>query len=108
LLDFDFSHNASHADGFFCSFMDFGGLVLGPFEGGDLERPRDYQIQGFPDSASVEEPENDPVDRNLARLWQAALYKHKISCPSNIEGIAELTDIYWFLLDVCPPFFRMP
>jgi hypothetical protein len=108
LLDFDFSHIASQADECFYSFMDFGGLVPGPFEGGELERLRDYQIQGYPDSPSVEESENGPVNWNWARLWQAALHKHNVSCPANIEGIAELADVYWFLLDVCPPFFNMP
>jgi hypothetical protein len=80
---------------------------VGP-EGGDLERLKDYQIHGFPDSASFETAENGLVDWNLARLWQAALYNHNIRCPALIEGIAELADVYWFLLDVCPPFFNMP
>jgi hypothetical protein len=108
LLDFDFSHIASQADEFFYSFMEFGGLVPGPFEGDDLERLRDYQIQGFPDSAPSEEVENATVDWNMARLWQAAQRKHGVNGPANIERITELADIYWFLLDVCPPFFSMP
>jgi hypothetical protein len=55
LLDFDCSHIASQADEFFYSFMDFGGLVPGPFEGGDLEHLRNYQLHGFPDSASFKD-----------------------------------------------------
>jgi hypothetical protein len=102
LLDFDFSHIAS-----FYSSMDFGGLVPGPFEGGDLERLRDYQVQGFPESPSSEGIEHGLVDWDLTPLWQAALYKYSVICPANFERIAELADVYWFLLDVCPPFFNM-
>jgi hypothetical protein len=88
--------------------MEFGGLVPGPFGGGDLERLRDYQIHGFPDSAPTEEVEDTMVDWNMARLWHAAQRKHGVNGPANIERIGELADIYWFLLDVCPPFFSMP
>jgi hypothetical protein len=82
--------------------------VPGPFEGGDLERLRDYQIQEFPDSESFDTTENGQVDWNMARLWQVALYKHNVSCPANIQRIAQLANVYWFLLDVCPSFFNMP
>jgi hypothetical protein len=88
--------------------MEFGGLVPGPFEEGDLERLRDYQIHGFPDSAPAEEVEDAMVDWNMARLWHAAQRKHGVNGPANIERIGELADLYWFLLDVCPPFFSMP
>lgn len=108
LLDFDFSHIASKADEFFYSFMEFGGLVPGPFEGDDLDRLREYQIQGFPDSTPLEKAENAPIDLDTARLWQAALRKYSVNGPSDIEGIGMLADVYWFLTDVCPPFFNMP
>jgi hypothetical protein len=108
LLDFDFSHIGSQADEFFYCFMEFGGLVPGPFEGGDLERLRNYQIQGFPETVTFEADDNAQVDWNTARLWQAAQQKHKVQSPANIERIGELADVYWFLLDVCPPFFNMP
>jgi len=88
--------------------MEFGGLVPGPFEGDELDRLREYQTQGFPDSALVEKIENAPIDLDTARLWQAALRKHNVHGPTDIKGIAELADIYWFLTDVCPPFFNMP
>jgi hypothetical protein len=108
LLDLDFSHIGSPADEFFYSFMEFGGLVPGPFEGGGLERLRNYQTRGFPESATFEAGEDTPIDLKTAQLWQAAQKKHKVNGPANIDGIAELADIYWFLLDVCPPFFNMP
>ncbi|KAI4854357.1 hypothetical protein E4T44_00230 [Aureobasidium sp. EXF-8845] len=108
LLDFDFSHIASQADEFFYSFMEFSGLVPGPFEGGDLERLRDYQIHGFPDLAAFEEVEDTMVDWNMARLWHVAQRKHGVNGPADIGRISELADIYWFLLGVCPPFFSMP
>lgn len=88
--------------------MEFGGLLPGPFEGDDLKRLREYQIQGFPDSKPLDKVENAPVDLGTARLWQAALRKHHVYGPTEIKGIAELADMYWFLTDVCPPFFNMP
>ncbi|KAH0286073.1 hypothetical protein M436DRAFT_60238 [Aureobasidium namibiae CBS 147.97] len=108
LLDFDFSHVASEADEFFYSFMDFGGLVPCPFEGDELDRLREYQIQGFPDSTPLGKVEDPPIDLDMARLWQATLRKHHVHGPTDIKRIAELADIYWFLIDVCPPFFNMP
>lgn len=88
--------------------MEFGGLVPGPFEGDDLDRLREYQIQGFPDSTPFAKVENAPIDLDTARLWQAAMRNHSVKGPTDIEGIAVLADIYWFLTDVCPPFFNMP
>jgi len=108
LLDFDFSHIASPADEYFYSFPSFCGLVPGPFEDEDLQLLRRYQTEGFPSAPSTQEATSESVDWTVARLWQAALEKHNVASPKDIDNIAELADIYWFLLDVCPPFFNLP
>ncbi|THZ77721.1 hypothetical protein D6C85_01493 [Aureobasidium pullulans] len=108
LLDFDFSHIASPADEYFYSFPSFCGLVPGPFEDEDLQLLRRHQTEGFPSAPSTQEATSESVDWTVARLWQAALEKHNVASPKDIENITELADIYWFLLDVCPPFFNLP
>lgn len=108
LLDFDFSHIASPADEYFYSFPSFCGLVPGPFEDEDLQLLRRYQTEGFPITPSAQEATRKSVDWTVARLWQAALEKHNVASPKDIENITKLADIYWFLLDVCPPFFNLP
>ncbi|THW10700.1 hypothetical protein D6D24_07733 [Aureobasidium pullulans] len=108
LLDFDFSHIASPADEYFYSFPSFCGLVPGPFEDEDLQLLRRYQTEGFPSTPSAQEATSKSVDWTVARLWQAALEKHNVASPKDIENSTELADIYWFLLDVCPPFFNLP
>ncbi|KEQ81335.1 hypothetical protein M438DRAFT_376874 [Aureobasidium pullulans EXF-150] len=108
LLDFDFSHIASPADEYFYSFPSFCGLVPGPFEDEDLQLLRRYQTEGFPSTPSAQEATSGSVDWTVARLWQAALEKHHVASPKDIENITQLADIYWFLLDVCPPFFNLP
>lgn len=108
LLDFDFSHIASPADEYFYSFPSFCGLVPGPFEDEDLQLLRRYQTEGFPSTPSAQEAPSESVDWTVARLWQAALEKHHVASPKDIENITQLADIYWFLLDVCPPFFNLP
>jgi hypothetical protein len=45
---------------------------------------------------------------NLAKLWHSELIRLRILGPSNIEGIEEVAVLYWFLLDVCPPYFLLP
>jgi hypothetical protein len=108
LLDFDFSHIAAPADEFLYSFMDLGGLVPGPFEDEALQCLRRFQLGQGPDNISSVETDDSPVNWTLAIAWKAALQRHHINGPAEIENIADLADIYWFLLDVCPPFFNMP
>ncbi|THX48299.1 hypothetical protein D6D06_09181 [Aureobasidium pullulans] len=108
LPDFVFSHIASPADEYFYSFPSFSGLVPGPFEDEDLQLLRRYQTEGFPSTPSAQEATSKSVDWTVARLWQAALEKHNVASPKDIENITQLADIYWFLLDVCPPFFNLP
>ncbi|THY01482.1 hypothetical protein D6D01_10358 [Aureobasidium pullulans] len=108
LLDFDFSHIASPADEYFYSFPSFCGLVPGPFEDEDLQLLRRYQTEGFPSSPSAQEARSQSVDWTVARLWQVALKKHNVASPKDIDNITELADVYWFLLDVCPPFLNLP
>lgn len=79
----------------------------GPFEDEDLQRLRSYQCNGFPDIPSSAESGCSSVDWQSARLWKASLDKQEIARPAYFQHITELADIYWFLLDVCPPYFNM-
>ncbi|KAI5197064.1 hypothetical protein AUEXF2481DRAFT_43007 [Aureobasidium subglaciale EXF-2481] len=108
LLDYDFSHIAAPADEFVYSFMELGGLVPGPFEDEALRSLRRFQLGQGEDDLLPEETEDSPVNWTLAKAWNSALKKHGVNGPAEIENIADLADIYWFLLDVCPPFFNMP
>lgn len=88
--------------------MDLGGLVPGPFEDEALQCLRRFQLgQGEDDTLPIE-TQDSPVDWTLAKAWKAALQRHNIDGPAEIAHIADLADIYWFLLDICPPFFNMP
>jgi hypothetical protein len=40
-------------------------------------------------------------------MWYEEIEKQGIQNPANIAGIAELAALYWFLIDVCPPYFSM-
>jgi hypothetical protein len=108
LLDFDFSHIASPGDEFFYSFVDFHGLIPGPLEDAKMERLRLAQLDGFK-MKNVEDPdEASDVTWKTARMWQAAIENAGVKSPADIKGVGELAAIYWFLLDICPPYFLMP
>ncbi|PQE19425.1 Phosphotransferase enzyme family protein [Rutstroemia sp. NJR-2017a BBW] len=109
ILDFDFTHIGSQADEYFYSFAEFHGIVPGPFEGGEMEELRIAQLDGFKamnirgDAAA-----GCDIDWSLARLWQKAMERSGMKSPAEIDGIGELAAVYWFLLDICPPFFLLP
>lgn len=105
LLDYDFTHIASTADEFFYSFMDFHGLVPGPSEDPQMESLRLAQLNGFSDTNLGKIA---GIDWKLAKMWQAAMKRAHVKTPVDIEDIGELATIYWFLLDVCPPYFLLP
>lgn len=106
LLDFDFSHIASPGDEYFYSFPSFHGIVAGPFEEGEQGALTQVQLNGFKDFKPPESQEE--VDWNLAKTWHSALKTAGVETPADIDGIEELAALYWFLLDVCPPYFLLP
>jgi len=107
LLDFDFSHIASPGEEFFYSFPDFHGVIPGPFAGPEMESLRLAQLSGFKDK-NKDQVESPVFDWKTARMWQAAMEKAGANSPPDIDKIGELATIYWFLLDICPPYFLMP
>jgi hypothetical protein len=106
LLDFDFTHIASPANEFFYPFPSFHGILSGPFEPKENEALCLAQLDGFknPDPTLT----NPEINYNLAKLWHSELIRLEILGPSNIEGIEEVSALYWFFLDVCPPYFLLP
>ncbi|KAJ5711572.1 hypothetical protein N7488_005728 [Penicillium malachiteum] len=112
LLDYDFTQIASPADEYFYSFMQFHGLVIGPLELGDagaeMESLRLALLNGFKDKSSYDAAAEGHIDWKTAEMWQSAMERAHVKSPADIEGIGELGAIYWFLLDVSPPWFLLP
>jgi hypothetical protein len=57
---------------------------------------------------STEEPKPPKVDWSLAAKWDAALLAAKAIRPRDLDGIAGLSVLYWFLQEICSPFMLMP
>ncbi|KAK9320838.1 kinase-like domain-containing protein [Lipomyces orientalis] len=108
LLDFDFSHIASSADEFFYSFPLIHGILTGPFENPEQESLRLAQLNGF--SGVGETPPalgDSAIDWEVAKMWEEEMASAGVQRPSDIKGIEELAALYWFLMDICPPYFEM-
>jgi hypothetical protein len=108
LLDYDFTHIASPCDEFFYSFIDFHGIVPGPFEDAEMQQLRAAQLSGFQDASYLLQADAGEVDWATAKSWQAALEKQCVQSPADLGAIEEISAVYWFLLDVCPPYFLLP
>lgn len=108
LLDFDFTHIASPSDEFFYSFPDFHGIVPGPFEREDLLQLRKAQLNSFSNVGDQSRSNSADVSWEVAEMWQNSLRQQSAKGPGDLKGTDELSCIYWFLLDVCPPFFLRP
>ncbi|KAH8807520.1 hypothetical protein F5884DRAFT_342876 [Xylogone sp. PMI_703] len=107
LLDFDFAHIASPGDEFFYSFTDFHGIIPSPLEDGELNALRLAQLNGFKDNNVKDLTGTAEVDWETAKMWQVAMEKSQVRSPADIENVGELATIYWFLLDICPPYFLL-
>ncbi|KAH8800174.1 kinase-like domain-containing protein [Xylogone sp. PMI_703] len=108
LLDFDFAHIASPGDEFFYSFADFHGIIPGPLEDREMNALRLAQLNGFKDNNVKNLTRAVQVDWKTAKMWQVAMEKSQVRSPADIENVGELATIYWFLLDICPPYFLLP
>lgn len=108
LLDYDFTHIASLNDEFFYSFMDFHGIVSGPFETGELQQLRLARLSRFKPGSYEQPADVADVDWATARMWQEAMDEARVKSPADLANVGELASIYWFLLDVCPPYFLLP
>jgi hypothetical protein len=47
------------------------------------------------------------VNWELAKMWYEGIEKLGVLNPANIADIGELAALYWFLIDVSPPYFIM-
>jgi hypothetical protein len=108
LLDFDFSHIASPADEYFYSFLSIHGLLAGPLESDESEALRLAQLSGFTSPAfALAEGKESEVNWDIAKMWYEEIEKQEVLNPSNISGIEKVATLYWFMIDVCPPYFLM-
>lgn len=105
LLDFDFANIASLADEYFYSFPSLHGILPSHMEEGDEGTIHDFLITGKETSTS---PESSEIDWEVAKMWNDELKAAGVLRPSDIEGIGGLAGLYWFIQDICPPYFLMP
>ncbi|KAH8892933.1 hypothetical protein GQ53DRAFT_685467 [Thozetella sp. PMI_491] len=130
LLDFDFAHIAGPADELFYSFAEIHGLMLPIFEDrDDLVKLRRFLIGeadlplpapaiapasslGPSDEGEVQPAEpakkEQGTDWAIAAKWNSALLNAKATRPCDIAGIDSLSNLYWFIQEVCSPFTLMP
>ncbi|KAH6651534.1 hypothetical protein BKA67DRAFT_571159 [Truncatella angustata] len=135
LLDFDFAHIASPADEFFYSFGETRGLVtaifeekieviklrqflIGEAELSQLAPPLVDSLSTSTDETPLAEAsikETDAgwsdgigIDWALAAKWNTALITAGATRPRDLDGLGELSNLYWFIQEVCSPYMLMP
>jgi len=108
VVDYDFSHVASQGDEFFYSLAQAGHIVTTEAQGLDdpdsLVLRRCLLTTGFTPEAVAGKP-NSHVDWELAAMMDEALAEVGALRPLDIEGMEELSTLYWFFQDVSPPIF---
>lgn len=105
LVDYDFSHVASPVDEYFYSFPSIHGILVGPFEGGEMEHLRLALLSG-----NVSEPAGpvEEINWTIAETWNKELKRAGAIRPNDFAGVEEYAGLYWFTQNVCPPYFLMP
>jgi hypothetical protein len=112
LVDWDFAHLAHPISEFFHSFGDMHGLFEASHNLKEDEMLlRQYQLNGFPielpttqpDASKRTEPDQPAkVDWQKAKMFDNALVEAGALKPSNIEGVVEFADLWWFTQEICP------
>jgi len=105
LLDFDFSSIASPADEYFYSFLSIHGILPSSIEEGEEGAQRDFLLTGKEPLVPFEAPE---LDWDVLKLWYKEMTRANVLKPGDITSADRLAGLYWFLQDVCPPYFLMP
>lgn len=66
------------------------------------------QLSGFTTTTfAPAEGKESEVNWDIAKMWYDEIEKQGVLNPGNIAGIEEVAALYWFLIDVCPPYFLM-
>jgi hypothetical protein len=107
LLDYEFAFVGTVLDEYTLSFPRLCGILGGPWDGGELDKLRNYQLSGFPTELPTSETRGE-VDWELAGKFNAALQLAAAQRPQNFACADTYSALIWFYQDVCPPYLMMP
>jgi hypothetical protein len=107
LLDYEFAFVGTVLDEFTLSFPRLHGILGGPWDGGELDKLRNYQLSGFPTELPISETRGQ-VDWELAGMFDAALQLAGAQKPQDFACAGTYSALIWFYQDVCPPYLMMP
>ncbi|CAI0643667.1 unnamed protein product [Colletotrichum noveboracense] len=104
LLDYDFGHIGSQADEYFYSFPSIHGLMIPPFTGNpEEEHLRGCLLNGF--TKEDVQRKSESIDWMIATMRDEEFTKAGVERPSDIQGIDDLSAVYWFIQNISPPMF---
>lgn len=107
LLDYEFAFVGTVLDEYTLSFPRLFGILGGPWDGGELDKLRNYQLSGFPTELSIPDTRSQ-VDWELASMFDTALQLAGAQKPRNFAYADTYSALIWFYQDVCPPYLMMP
>lgn len=107
LLDYEFAFVGTVLDEYTLSFPRLYGILGGPWDGGELDRLRAYQLSRFPTELPTSETRGQ-VDWELAGMFDAALLLAGAQKPQDFACADTYSALIWFYQDVCPPYLMMP
>ena len=114
IVNWQTAHVGSQADEYLLSLRSLGWQVSAPDEDGDGEDDsgqlallRSCLLVGFDKAlknAKVSQSSaSGTVNWVVAKAFDKELDAAGIETPVEIDGIAELASVYWFIRDACPP-----
>ncbi|GAB7328401.1 hypothetical protein MBLNU13_g00375t1 [Cladosporium sp. NU13] len=107
LLDYEFAFVGTVLDEYTLSFPRLFGILGGPWDDGELDKLRNYQLSGFPTELSIPDIRSQ-VDWELAGMFDAALKLAGAQKPQDFACADTYSALIWFYQDVCPPYLMMP
>lgn len=107
LLDYEFAFVGTVLDEYTLSFPRLHGILGGPWNDGDLDELRKYQLTGFPTELSISDT-RPQVNWKLASIFNAALKLAGARKPQDFACADTYSAFIWFHQDVCPPYLMMP
>ncbi|PNS20973.1 Acyl-CoA dehydrogenase family member 10 [Sphaceloma murrayae] len=99
VLDFDFAHIGTVADEFFRSLAHGIGRFPDKRDGEETLPLHLAMLHGFPDPLPVP---TDDIQWTAAKAWNDALETRDMWRPSNIPGIAQLSELFWLSSQLLP------
>lgn len=99
LLDYEFAFVGTVLDEFTLSFPRLYGILGGPWDGGELDKLRNYQLSGFPTKLSISDTRGQ-VDWELAGMFDAALQLAGAQKPQDFACADTYSALIWFYQDV--------